>query len=136
MSGFHCIIVLIASVLIYTAKSPVETSIAPYEKNTISEHQESSSFTMKRSVIVQSSSSQVTTSSASTVNSEPNVQVHSYSSHSEEQFEQTGDKPPVQVSELFTKYISTYIHTYIHIHTHFNLYLNLVPHTPVNNTVL
>jgi hypothetical protein len=117
---------LISSIFIYTAKTPVETNIAPYESKTISEHQESSSsFTMKRSVIVQSSSSQVTTSSASTLNSEPNVQVHSYSSRSEEQFEQLGDKPPVQVSK---QYIFTYA---VPLH----LYLILVRHTLVNNTV-
>jgi hypothetical protein len=110
--------VLFASVLTYTAKSSVETSIAPHEINTISERQESSSFRMKRSVIVQSSSSQVTTSSTSAVNSEPNVQVHSYSSRSEEQFEQTGDKPSVQVRKLFTKrfYIYPYIYTHISIY--------------------
>lgn len=87
---------LISNILIYTAKSPVEVGVTPHESSIMSEHQESSSFTVKRSVIVQSSSSQVTTS-ASTINSEPNVQVHSYSSQSEEQFEKIGDKPPVQV---------------------------------------
>jgi hypothetical protein len=87
---------LIANVFIYTAKSPVEVSITPHESSIMSEYQESSLFTMKHSVIVQSSSSEVTTS-ASTINLEPNVQVHSYSSQSEEQFEKIGDKPPVQV---------------------------------------
>lgn len=83
-------------VFIYTAKSPAELNILPHDSSIISEHQESSSFTMKRSVIVHSSSSHVT-SSVSTANSEPNVQVHSYTSQSEERFEQTGDNHPVQV---------------------------------------
>lgn len=83
-------------VFIYTAKSPAELSILPHDSSIISEHQESSSFTMKRSVIVHSSSSHVT-SSVSTAKSEPNVQVHSYTSQSEERFEQTGDSRPVQV---------------------------------------
>lgn len=83
-------------VFIYTAKSPAELNIPPHDSSIISEHQESSSFTMKRSVIVHSSSSHVT-SSVSTAKSEPNVQVHSYSSQSEERFEQTGDNRPVQV---------------------------------------
>jgi hypothetical protein len=82
--------------LIYTAKSPVEVGITPHESSIMSEHQQSSLLTVKHSVIVQSSSSQVTTS-ASTVSSEPNVEVHSYSSKSEEQFEKIGDKPPTQV---------------------------------------
>lgn len=51
---------------------------------------------MKRSVVVHSSSSHVT-SSVSTASSEPNVQVHSYSSQSEERFEQIGDNRPLQV---------------------------------------
>lgn len=51
---------------------------------------------MKRSVIVHSSSSHVT-SSVSAANSEPSVQVRSYTSQSEEQFEQIGDNRPVQV---------------------------------------
>jgi len=83
-------------VFIYTAKSPAELNILPHDSSIISEHQESSSFTMKRSVIVHSSSSHVT-SSVSTAHSEPNVQVHSYTSQSEERFEQTGDNRPVQV---------------------------------------
>ncbi|PSN37212.1 hypothetical protein C0J52_12781, partial [Blattella germanica] len=81
-------------------KSPVDTGtiIAPIiETNSVTDHRESSSFTMKRSVFVQSSSSQVTSSSTiSTENAEPNVQVHSYSSQSEEKFEKIGEKPPVQ----------------------------------------
>jgi hypothetical protein len=91
---FCCFVTVCVS--IYTAKSPAELNIPPHESSSISEHQESSSFTMKRSVIVHSSSSQVT-SSVSTANSEPNVQVHSYTSQSEERFEQIGDNRPVQV---------------------------------------
>lgn len=83
-------------VFIYTAKSPAELNILPHDGSIISEHQESSSFTMKRSVVVHSSSSHVT-SSVSTANAEPNVQVHSYTSQSEERFEQIGDNRPVQV---------------------------------------
>lgn len=81
---------------IYTAKSPPELNIPPHESSIISEHQESSSFTMKRSVVVHSSSSHVT-SSVSTATSKPDLQVHSYTSQSEEQFEQIGDNRPVQV---------------------------------------
>jgi hypothetical protein len=98
--------VLIAYISFHTAKSPVEMNITPFESSKMSEHQESSSFTMKRSVVVQSSSSQVTTSSASTAKSEPRVQVQSYSSQSEERFEQIGDKPPVQVCLLHANDIS------------------------------
>ena len=83
-------------VFIYTAKSPAELNVLLHDSSIISEHQESSSFTMKRSVIVQSSSSHVT-SSVSTANAEPNVQVHSYTSQSEKRFEQIGDNRPVQV---------------------------------------
>jgi hypothetical protein len=83
-------------VFIYTAKSPAELKILPHDSSITSEHQESSSFTMKRSVIFHSSSSHVT-SSVSTADSEPSVQVRSYTSQSEERFEQVGDNRPVQV---------------------------------------
>jgi hypothetical protein len=100
---FYCFF-LNAYVFIYIAKSPAELNIPPHESSIISEHQESSSFTMKRSVIVHSSSSQVT-SSVSTANSEPNVQVHSYTSQSEERFEQLGDNHPVQVGSTAYRHL-------------------------------
>ncbi|KAJ4429610.1 hypothetical protein ANN_21796, partial [Periplaneta americana] len=86
-------------------KTPVETTIVPLESSSISEHQESSSsFTMKRSMFIQSSTSQVTSSSSvTTEKSEPTVQVHSYSSQSEEKIEQIGDKPPLQVQSQKTQ---------------------------------
>ncbi|XP_049784509.1 titin isoform X1 [Schistocerca cancellata] len=62
----------------------------------ISEQIESSSFSVKRSVFMQSSTSQVT-SSTLTTGTEPKVEVHSYSSESQESFKQSGGKPPVQV---------------------------------------
>jgi hypothetical protein len=90
--------------LFVAAKTPVETSdiIVPFESSSVTDHQESS-FTMKRSVFMQSSSSKTTSSSTistGTGATEPNVEVHSYSSQSEEKYEKIGDKPPVQVSVL------------------------------------
>nr|CAD7455194.1 unnamed protein product [Timema tahoe] len=70
---------------------PKDMNLAPLiESSTVSEKSES--YTMKRSVFVQSSSNQVSSSSA-----EPNVEVHSYSSHADHLLRKVGEKPPVEV---------------------------------------
>ncbi|KAJ9596374.1 hypothetical protein L9F63_012602, partial [Diploptera punctata] len=73
--------------------------------SSVIDHQESS-FMMKRSMFVQSSSSQVTSSSTistGTGTTEPNVEVHSYTSQSQEKYEKIGDKPPVQFQSQKTQ---------------------------------
>nr|CAD7442105.1 unnamed protein product [Timema bartmani] len=74
---------------------PKDMNLAPLiESSTVSEKSES--YTMKRSVFVQSSSNQVSSSSA-----EPNVEVHSYSSHADHLLRKVGEKPPVEEMMTF-----------------------------------
>ncbi|XP_066996542.2 titin isoform X1 [Anabrus simplex] len=63
----------------------------------ISEKTESSSFMVKKSVFMQSSSSQVTSSKTVADGTEPKIEIHSFSSQSEHALKKVGEKPAFEV---------------------------------------
>nr|CAD7193646.1 unnamed protein product [Timema douglasi] len=94
---------------------PKDMILAPLiESSTVSEKSES--YTMKRSVFVQSSSNQVSSSSA-----EPNIEVHSYSSQADHLLRKVGEKPPVEVRNEKTEEFHQVNRDKPSVHTHQSL---------------
>lgn len=80
---------------------PVSTQLLPQVNRELTKHTESS-YTLKREVVVQTASSTSKVISETNAGTEPNIEIHKYSSEDERHFKQINDNPP-DISESHKK---------------------------------